>query len=170
MILRNEISKSISAARNRAALPFCLYCAIRATLPQWQRSGLREKMLRSGNPNPILPPAQYRFQPGQSGNPGGSTKGSRRRLTGAFLNDLASDYEIHGKAALVKLREDNPQAYIAAIVKLCPKELEVTNALDDLDNDALRIVLAAAQRYVARQKAQAIDLVPSAVDIPAKPE
>lgn len=127
-------------------------------------------MLRSGNPNPILPPAQYRFQPGQSGNPGGSTKGARRRLTGAFLNDLASDYETHGKAALVKLREDDPQAYIAAIVKLCPKELEVTNALDDLDNDALRIVLAAAQRYVARQKTQAIEMVPAAMEGAGKPD
>ena len=68
---------------------------------------------------------------------------------------------MHGKSVLEKLRKRHPKEYIAAIVKLCPKELEVTNALDDLDNDALRIVLAAAQRYVARQKAQAIEMVPA---------
>lgn len=116
------------------------------------------------SPDPVSAPALNRpwlFKPGQSGNPRGSTPGSRRRLTAAFLNDLADDYEQHGKAVLEKLRVKSPKTYIAAIVKLCPKELEVTNALDDLDNDALRIVLAAAQRYVARQKAQAIELVPA---------
>lgn len=120
-------------------------------------------MIGSGNPNPVPPPRSTWFQKGQSGNPGGQAKGARRRLTGDFLNALAAHFEKNGVDAIERLCKEDPRAYVGAIVKLCPRELEVTNALDDLDNDALRIVLAAAQRYVARQKAQAIELVPAPV-------
>lgn len=111
---------------------------------------------------PNTPPARpWLFQKGQSGNPGGQPRGARRRLTTAFLNDLADDYAAHGAETLRQLRLDNPKAYISAVVKLCPRELEVSNALDDLDNDALRIVLAAAQRYMERQRAAETQLAQS---------
>lgn len=104
-------------------------------------------MIGSGNPNPVPVPASARFQPGRSGNPGGTAVGARKRLTGAFLNDLAADYALHGKDAIETLRVTNPKAYIGAVVRLCPRELEVSNALDGLDNDALRMFMAMAQQY-----------------------
>lgn len=45
-----------------------------------------------------------RFQPGQSGNPGGKAAGARNRISGRFLNDLADDYEQHGAAVDVARR------------------------------------------------------------------
>jgi hypothetical protein len=126
-------------------------------------------MLRSGNPHPLPAPAQYRFQPGQSGNPGGQAKGARRRLTGAFLNALSTHFEKHGVDAIDRLCKEDPRAYVGAIVKLCPRELEVTNALDELDSDALRLLMAVAQSYVTRKRAAAIELIP-AVEEARKPD
>ena len=118
-------------------------------------------MIGSGNPNPVLPPRSTWFQKGQSGNPGGQAKGARRKLTGAFLNALSTHFEKHGVDAIDRLCKEDPRAYVGAIVKLCPRELEVANALDELDSDALRLLMAVAQSYVTRKRAQAIDLVPS---------
>jgi hypothetical protein len=131
-------------------------------------------MIGSGNSNPVLPDKRYWFKPGQSGNPGGQAKGARRRLTGDFLNALATHFAENGTKAIQRLYEEDPRAYIGAIVKLCPRELEVTNALDDLDNDALRIVLAAAQRYVQRQRESSLQheaqsAVEAAVKTPESP-
>jgi hypothetical protein len=111
------------------------------------------------NPNPVPLDPRFRFRPGQSGNPGGTAKGARNRLTGAFLNDLEAHYAEKGKKAFDAVLEDDPVAYVTMIARLLPKEVEVTNVLDDLDNDALRIVMAAAQRYVERQRAAEMPLV-----------
>jgi hypothetical protein len=121
--------------------------------------------MNSPDPVPASQPRPNRpwlFQPGQSGNPGGNAKGTRRRLTARFLEDLAKDFEDHGKEVIERCRTKDPAAYLNAIVRLCPRELEVSTPLDELDNDALRLIMAAAQRYVQRQKAQAIELVPAA--------
>lgn len=109
------------------------------------------------NPRPNRP---WLFQPGKSGNPGGQAKGARRRLTGDFLSALSTHFEKHGVDAIDRLCKEDPRAYVGAIVKLCPRELEVANALDELDSDALRLLMAVAQSYVTRKRAQAIDLVP----------
>lgn len=128
-------------------------------------------MIGSGNPNPVLPDRSYWFKKGQSGNPGGQAKGARRKLTGDFLNALAAHFEKNGVKAIERLCEEDPRAYIGAIVKLCPRELEVSTPLDDMDNDVLRLLLAAAKGYVERQRARAIDLVPApAAETVGKPE
>jgi hypothetical protein len=37
------------------------------------------------------------WQKGQSGNPGGLSKGARRKLTDAFIRALARDWKAHGE-------------------------------------------------------------------------
>lgn len=123
-------------------------------------------------PAPSPPPNRpWLFQPGQSGNPGGNAKGTRRRLTARFLEDLAQDFEKHGKDVLERVRNKDPAAYLNVVARLCPRELEIATPLDDLDNDVLRLLLAAAKGYVERQRARAIDLVPApGAEAVGKPE
>ncbi len=61
-----------------------------------------------------------RFQPGQSGNPGGKAAGARNRISGRFLNDLADDYEQHGAAVIARVREESPVTYIKVVASLLP--------------------------------------------------
>jgi hypothetical protein len=78
-----------------------------------------------------------RFQPGQSGNPGGKAKGARNRLTGAFLNALADDFDDHGKQAIIDARTQDPMGYIKAIGALMPKQVEQSQPLDELTDAEL---------------------------------
>lgn len=53
--------------------------------------------------------------------------GDRDRLTAKCLYELAEDFEANGKDAIVKLRETDPARYVAAVVALVPKQVEVKN-------------------------------------------
>lgn len=91
----------------------------------------------------------HAFKPGQSGNPGGKPAGARNRLQGRFLNALADDFEEHGKRAIERCREEDPAAYMRAIVALMPKELEITRPLDELSDEQLDAALAAVAAICA---------------------
>src|ERR1700747_64855 len=99
------------------------------------------------------PPEATRFAEGQSGNPGGKPVGARNRLTAAFLNALAADFDEHGKSAIVKCREDKPEAYIKAIAALCPKEVEIKNPLQELKDDELLTAVRALEGFLAARTA-----------------
>lgn len=65
------------------------------------------------------------FAPGNPGGPG-RPKGSRQKLSEAFLNALADDFELHGHDTVVRLREERPDVYVGAIGKLMPKLMELS--------------------------------------------
>ncbi len=65
------------------------------------------------------------FEPGQSGNPAGRPKGSRNKLSNAFLRVLADDFMEHGVEAIEQLRKDSPAQYANVIAKLMPKLMDV---------------------------------------------
>jgi len=67
---------------------------------------------------------------GQSGNPGGLSKGSRRKLTDAFLRALARDFEAHGEAVIQRVREDNPVAYFNGMLSLVLKDYNIDAAVE----------------------------------------
>jgi hypothetical protein len=94
------------------------------------------------------------FKPGQTGNPGGKPVGARNRLTKAFLNALADDFEKDGKAAIVACRENKPEAYIKAIAALCPKEVEVKRPLEEMSADELLNAVRALESFLAAQPPQ----------------
>lgn len=89
------------------------------------------------------------FQPGQSANPGGKPVGARNRLTAAFLNALAKDFDENGAAAIKECRETKPEAYIKAIAALCPKEIEVKSPLQELKDDELLNAVRALESFLA---------------------
>lgn len=62
------------------------------------------------------------FLPGAGGRP----KGSRNRLSEAFLRVLADDFEQNGMEAIERLRSDNPGTYANVIAKLMPKLMELS--------------------------------------------
>jgi hypothetical protein len=67
---------------------------------------------------------------GQSGNPGGLSNGSRRKLTDAFLRALARDFEAHGEKVIQRVREENPVAYFKGLVSLVPKDHNIDAAVE----------------------------------------
>ena len=96
----------------------------------------------------VISPKRNRttFQKGQSGNPGGKPKNARNRVTVAFLECLADDFAKHGKKALEQMRKEAPAKYIAAIVQLCPKQVEVERPLESMSDDELRDFIADIRR------------------------
>jgi hypothetical protein len=70
------------------------------------------------------------WQKGQSGNPGGLSKGSRRKLNDAFLRAFARDWEAHGEAVIKRVREENPVAYFKGMLSLVPKDHTIDAAVE----------------------------------------
>nr|WP_194475100.1 DUF5681 domain-containing protein [Bradyrhizobium sp. CCBAU 51753] len=77
------------------------------------------------------------FKPGQSGNPAGRAKGSRNKLGEEFIQKLHADFQEHGEAAIVKVREEKPDAYLKVIAGILPKELKITNESDLTDEQLI---------------------------------
>lgn len=80
-----------------------------------------------------------RFLPGNSGN-GGRRRGSRSKLAEAFIADVYDEYCEHGRDAIRRVREENPVAFVAMIVRLLPQkfEVEATSPLAGWTTDELR--------------------------------
>jgi hypothetical protein len=60
---------------------------------------------------------------GQTGNPGGVSKGSRGKLTDVFIRALARDWEAHGEEVIKRVRDENPLAYLKGMLSLLPKDV-----------------------------------------------
>ena len=99
-----------------------------------------------GNPNPS--PAT-RFS---ADNPGrAKQKGARDRLSAAFLNDFADDYDAHGKAVIETVRAKDPIAYVRIAAALLPTKVEITESpLDGFSDEQL-------EAYLEEMRTQAME-------------
>jgi hypothetical protein len=77
------------------------------------------------------------WQPGQSGNPAGRPKGARSKLGELFLENLLTDFQQHGVAAIEKVREDDVTQYVKVVASILPKELEAGERLGNILEDIL---------------------------------
>lgn len=92
------------------------------------------------------------FEKGSPGNPTGRGKGTRNKLSAAFIEALAQDFTEHGAEAIRVARVERPIEYIKVVASLLPKEFEITdNRLKDIDDSELDflIELARQRRLVA---------------------
>lgn len=95
----------------------------------------------TGENQVVDPRSKGWFKPGQSGNPAGKPKGARDKLDRSFVRALYKDFKANGVDAIIKTREEKPEAYLNVIAKVLPKEVKgdvnVTlhheQALDELE-------------------------------------
>lgn len=73
-----------------------------------------------------MPSSETQFKPGQSGNPAGRPKGSRNKLSEAFIQNLSDHFDQNGLEAIQRVFEDKPDAYLNVIGKLMPKLMELS--------------------------------------------
>jgi hypothetical protein len=98
------------------------------------------------------------FVPGQSANPGGRPVGSRNAINAKFLNALITafdegDEEGHckGLRAIKRCRDEDPSAFVKALIALQPKEVDIKRNLDDIPDDQLAAAYAAVGAILAAQ-------------------
>lgn len=72
-----------------------------------------------------MPKSDTQYKPGGPGGPG-RPKGSRNKLSEAFLKALADDFEDNGVSTIAKLRKSSPAQYCNVIAKLMPKLMELS--------------------------------------------
>jgi len=128
------------------------------------------------NPNYVPKRINGKFAPGWSGNPGGSLEATRRSFNKDFLLALAADFKKHGAAAIEKVREQQPAAYMKICALLVPREMKVehSNAIKNLTDEQLETMIEhlTASLEAQAQSAKVIEgeaeVVPS-LPAPARP-
>ncbi len=69
------------------------------------------------------------FKPGNKAGKG-RKRGSKNRLTRAYLKDLYEIYSEGGKEALKRLCEERPEAFLKLPAALIPKDMDVKHSGD----------------------------------------
>jgi len=97
------------------------------------------------NPNPS---PSTRFAPGSNGRP----KGSRDRLSAAFLKAMSDDFDTNGVAVVERVRTEDPATYLRVVASLLPKEVEISRRVfDDVSEDELAAVIEILREEVRKE-------------------
>jgi hypothetical protein len=74
---------------------------------------------------------------------GGRIKGSRNKISEAFLKDLAAEWETSGPAALKVMSKEEPGNFVKVVAALLPKEFEITDSrLTELSDEEIDGLIA----------------------------
>jgi hypothetical protein len=98
-----------------------------------------------------------------NGNGAGRPAGSRTRLCRKLLEDLFSDWQEGGIAALKIMRIERPAEYCRLMASILPKELLFENtAVTELDDNELdhMISMLRERALAARQEQEALEMAP----------
>jgi hypothetical protein len=86
------------------------------------------------------------FKPGQ----GGRVKGARNRLSMAFVEALAKEFDEFGAEAIRVARIERPIEFVKIIASIMPKEFEIVdNRLAAITDEELNVFIEYAQRQLA---------------------
>ena len=93
------------------------------------------------------------WQPGQSGNPAGRTRGSRNKLSEEVICALLRDFRQHGQKAIAKVRRTQPAAYLKILALLVPREhkVEHRNRVKELSDEQLEAMIEYIETSLAAQ-------------------
>jgi Family of unknown function (DUF5681) len=116
------------------------------------------------------------WQPGQSGNPVGRTRGSRNKLSEEVICALLRDFRKHGEKAIAKVRREQPGVYLRCLTLLIPREHKVqhSNPLKDLTDEQLEDMIEFIETSLAAQAGGPVKMIegttqPMAVEATAPP-
>ena len=80
----------------------------------------------------------FKSGPEWTGNRLGRPKGSRNKLSEAFLSAMCNDFEVHGQTVIDTVRADKPADYLKIIAAIVPKEFNITTTpLEDMSDEDL---------------------------------
>ncbi len=109
------------------------------------------------NPHPKTDHLAPAWRPGQSGNPVGRPRGARSKLNEITLQKLLTSFELYGDDAIERVRNEQPAAYLAAMVSILPKQQEkLDSPFSDLTDDELEQL----EHWLAASRAKQIDALP----------
>jgi hypothetical protein len=91
------------------------------------------------------------WQKGQRGNPGGLSKGSRRKLTDTFIRALARDCKAHGEVVIKRVREDNPTAYVKGMLSLVQKDVSLESQISQVQTESVPATKAWIERIISER-------------------
>src|SRR6516165_3086071 len=83
---------------------------------------------------------------------GGRARGAKNRLSHAFLEAFAADFEQHGAEVIRIVRMEKPHEYLKTAAYLMPKEFEITEThlMEIPDNELDAFIEFARQRLAER--------------------
>ena len=90
------------------------------------------------NGTPVERTTSGRFLKGHKGI-GGRGKGSRNKLSEAFLTDLHKTWLKHGKKVLDKVAESHPETFLRVCATVLPKAMEIDGVLNVAHTSTLHI-------------------------------
>jgi hypothetical protein len=108
------------------------------------------------------------WQPGQSGNPPGRTRGSRNKLSEEVICALLRDFREHGQKAIAKVRREQPGVYLRVLALLCPREHQVehSNPLKDLTDEQLEAMIEYIETSLAAQAGGPVKVIEGTTTAP----
>jgi len=111
-----------------------------------------------------------RFESGHVANPKGRPRGSRNKLTEAFLTDLNELWQEQGPAVLRRAAFESPIKFADMVARLLPAKIEVRDSspIEDMEYDRIKQCLALLNELQLQQRLLA-ETVPL-IDVTPKQE
>ena len=106
------------------------------------------------------------WQPGQSGNLAGRTRGSRNKLSEAVICALLRDFSKHGEKAIAKVRRTQPAAYLKILALLIPREhkVEHRNLLKELSDEQLEAMVEYLETSLEAQAGGSVRVIEGTIE------
>lgn len=70
------------------------------------------------------------FKKGQNGHQGQHVYPAKTKLKNAVVRALLRDFSEHGEKVIARLREENPAAYMRAIISMLPRDMNIEATVD----------------------------------------
>ena len=106
------------------------------------------------------------WQPGQSGNPAGRTRGSRNALSEEVICALLRDFREHGQKAVARVRQTQPAAYLKILALLVPREhkVEHRNLIKELSDEQLEAMVEYLETSLEAQARASVRVIEGTIE------